>query len=96
MPQRVLWGNLVSFQGAREARCPAYTVELEHRPEYLAHDLRRQLDSYRTGHAVSREVAILRLAIHFDCVRFREHVVLSYVISKVWCAKVSGLTSWLA
>ncbi len=74
VPQRVLCGDLVAFQVAREASSPAHAVKLEHSAEHLAHDLRRQLDPKRAGDAVAGEIAISRLAFHIDRVRGREHV----------------------
>ena len=74
VPQRVLCGNLVAFQLAHAARCPAYSIALEHGTEHLGHDLRRQLDSKRTSDAVAGEVAISRLAIYIDRAWVREHV----------------------
>ena len=89
VPQRVLCGDLVAFQVAREAFCPAHAVKLEHCAEHLAHDLRRQLASERAGDAVTGEVTIFRLAFHIDSVRVREHVglLIKRELSVEWCAE---------
>ena len=74
IPQRVLCRNLVAFQMARVAMCPANTVQLEHGAEHLAHDLRRQVDPEGTSDAITSEVAVFRFAMHIDCVRVRENL----------------------
>lgn len=74
VPQRVLCSNLVAVQLASKAMCPAHAITLEHGTEYLAHDLRRQINSKRTSDAVASEVAISRFTIHVDREWVRENV----------------------
>lgn len=74
VPQSFLGGNLMAFQLARGAWCPAQTVKLKHSAEHLDHDLRRQFDPKRTSNAIASEVAIFRLAFHIHCVWIWENI----------------------
>ena len=72
--ERVLLIDYVAFQRARKARSTTQSVNLEYGTEYLAHNLRRQLNTKGTSNSVPDQVAVLGLAIGVDTGRVGEHV----------------------
>ena len=72
--ERVLLGDLVALQRARETWPATDALKLKYSTQHLAHDLRRQLNTKGTGNAIPSQVPVLRLAIDVHSPWVREHV----------------------